>query len=166
MQSLSPAFIDSLVQWLNVSLIHWFKDSWSSSLHWLFHWFVVSLLWFIGSLFLCFDWLIRWFPESLIHWFTESLIQRFIASLDSRIEWFIGSSFTDNSLVHAFIDSSIHWFTGSFRKFRMVSRFQHFIASAPQKPSYKPLMSYSQLHVSKTSAPARAKKLSGTKDVI
>ena len=118
------------------SLLHWLIGSLNSLMHWftesLFHWIIDSLLidslnfWFIGSLN---HWFTHRFTGSLVGWFIESLLRCLI---DSWIHWSIGS------LVHSFSCARIlscHVIG--------TSQLQPLTASASQKYSSRPLISYS-----------------------
>ena len=122
---------ESLIHWVSGSLIHRFIDRrfFASLIHWTIPGSLVH--WFIGSLV---ESLIHCFVTSLFLWFTYSLIHRFIGSL-----MFI-CSFTQLCtdsfmpfpwhLSHHFL---IRWCT---------SQLQPVMASASQKRSYRPLISY------------------------
>ena len=143
-------FNDALTHWTTASLIHWLIAS--------------SNRWFIDSL-------IPWSSDFLLHWFTDSLLRWFVGSPDrsitaSLIHW-LGASLFVTSLFHwllivFFIGSSVHCVIASFIQLCSdsfischwhlnrhllirwcTSQLQHFIASASQKLSYRPLISYS-----------------------
>ena len=130
------------IHWFIGSVIHWFIDSLTESLN----------LWFIDSL-SC------WFTDSSTHWFTACLIHWVIASLthwfiDWPIHWFIGSwiHWFTGSFTHLCADSfmSFHWHLNNHLLIRWcTSRLQHFNASASQKLSYRPFISYSHVLFSK-----------------
>ena len=122
----------------------------SSLVHWsLNHWFTDSLICcFIVSL-------IHGLVESLVHWFCDSLIHSFVGlllhwSTDSLIRWILDSLVYSVSCAwilssHGHLNNHVlnlltRWCT---------SQLQHFIASASQKLSYRPLISYSHVLVSK-----------------
>ena len=132
--SLTHRFLDSLTYCFTDWVIHCFGDS-------LTHWIV--------------EWLVHWFTKSLLDWFIESmnhwsLIYCFIASLnlftDSFIQWVTGL------LLHCFIQvcgDSAMWFFSHLNNHLLscwcTLQLQHFIASASEKLSYRPLNSY--IHV-------------------
>ena len=143
-------FNDALTHWTTASLIHWLIAS--------------SNRWFIDSL-------IPWFSDFVLHWFTDSLLRWLLAHriVQSLLHWFTGSVL-HCLLLHCFIDywlnlfivSSVHCVIASFIQLCSdsfisfhwhlnhhllirwcTSQLQHFIASASQKLSYRPLISYS-----------------------
>ena len=151
--------IDSLMQWLTESPVRWAIDSRiffiDSSVHYstgsLSHcWFIDSspgyfiqslIHWFMDSSIT--KWFLHWFIDSLVHWLIDSLSHCFVASL---IHGFI------YSLIHWFIKSLALWFIHSVVQFLIhwcTSQLQHSIASASQKLSYRPLISYSNVLFSK-----------------
>ena len=75
---------DSLIHWLFV----WFVDSLIGSLVWLFDWLIGLIVWFIDWLFIC---LIDWFIDSLIVWLVDWLVD--------LINWFIVLIPSSNSLL-------------------------------------------------------------------
>ena len=168
MNSLIPWFSDALVRWFIDWMIHWiFCESlmirWciESSNHWLMasfpKWFTDSVIrWVIDSLGPPVgDLLIHWVAVSLLHWFFDSLTHWFIGSLTHCL---IGS-LIHQCLVHWLIHSVVRVFfhiisLASQQPFFSFAAAPHnfntsFIASASQKLSYRPLMSYSRVPVSK-----------------
>ena len=144
--------IDSLIHWFTDSSFHWLSDSLVSSLlsvQWLIYLLVSLIQWFTGWLVPSFiesvqvsDPLIHCFVGSLSHWFIETLLRCLI-----------------DSLVHCFIRSYC-WIFFHFMLFHLqlnhhllicwcTSQHQHFIASASQRLSYRPSVSYSHFICSK-----------------
>ena len=133
--------LDPLAHWFSGSLLHWFTDSlvrWfidplgrsiiDSLIHWqvasLAHWAVEPLNhWFIDLLLHCFIDPLNSFTDSLMHW---ALVHRFIASFMLF--------FSDSSM-------SPHWHLNNHVFIRWcTSQLQHFIQSASQNLSYRPLI--------------------------
>ena len=142
--SISQSVSQSLVLWFTASLSRWFIDSLDRSLIGslmhrflcsLSHWFIESLNhWLIGLLLLWFnDLLICWFADSSIHWFIDPL--------------------NHDSLVHSVNCAWILSFHCHLSNHLLIcwctSQLQHFMASASQKLSYSPLISYSHVLFSK-----------------
>jgi hypothetical protein len=140
-------------------LVHWCIDSliqsFTPSASWI-DWFIDLLIrWLTGSLNHCsIDALTCCFTDPLNRWTNDSLICCFIVSLihwtHSRIHWFIASS------VLWFIASFIQWCSDCFMSFHRhfsnhllsrwcTSQLQQCTASASQKLSYRPLISYSNV---------------------
>ena len=117
---LVPWFIDLLIRSCPGPVFigfHWF-------VHLLTHWFIDSLIYcFIGSL-------IRWFIGSLIRWFIDSVVQWF------NVHIFIYCFFP--SRAYFFIRFQLH-LNHHFIIRGCTSQVQHFIVSACQKLSYRPI---------------------------
>ena len=156
-------FVDSSIEWFTESSVNrwWFVGALNLQTHWLMasfpKWFTDSVIrWVIDSLGPPVgDLLIHWVAVSLLHWFFDSLTHWFIGSLTHCL---IGS-LIHQCLVHWLIHSVVRVFfhiisLASQQPFFSFAAAPHnfntsFIASASQKLSYRPLMSYSRVPVSK-----------------